>query len=237
MKKIISSLFIILLIASCSSGDKKGIFAKSSIPEDKLFEFAEKNLANKDYELAVDNFNEFLDSYPASARAVDAELKIADAQFLAENYLEAQYAYEQFINSYPWNKNIAYARYQLALGALKQYRDVRRDQAPLLTALRKFQDVVAKHPGTEYAEKSILEIERARNLLAEYEMMVARFYIKRGERPAAVRRLRDLTVKYPETSPAKTATEMLAADFTKDEIERSRINHDRPNLEKAARRL
>ena len=210
MKKIISlSLFILLVVSSCSSNTPKGIFAKSSLAEDKLFEYAEKNFEKKHYELAVENYNEFLDSYPASVRASEAELKIAEAQFLNEDYLEAQYAYEKFIKSYPWNTNIPHARYQLALCALNQYKDVRRDQAPLLSALKKFQDVVDKHPSTEYAEKSSLEIAKCRTMLAEYELSVAKFYIKQGKRPAAEHRLNFLITQYPETPAAETAANML----------------------------
>ena len=210
MKKIISlSLIILFVISSCSSNTQKGIFAKSSLAEDKLFELAEKNFNKKHYELAVDNYNEFLDSYPASTRAADAEFQIAEAQFLAEEYLEAQYAYEKFIKSYPWNKNIPYARYQLALCALNQYNDVRRDQSPLLAALKKFQDVVDNHPNSEYAEKSRSEITKCRVMIAEYELSVARFYIKQDKRQAAERRLNFIITQYPETPSAETAKEML----------------------------
>ncbi|MDR2337644.1 MAG: UDP-3-O-(3-hydroxymyristoyl)glucosamine N-acyltransferase [Deltaproteobacteria bacterium] len=228
-KKVLKTPLIIFLIGltiltACSgnTAQKKGIFTKSIYTDEQIFEYAQKSYADEDYNIAINNYNELLDSYPTSKFAITAELKIADAYFLDENYLEAQYAYEQFIANHPWNSNLPYVRHRLGLCFLKQYNDELREQLPILTALKHFQEVITLHPESEYAAQSSIEIEHCRNMLADYELQVAKFYLKQNERTAALKRLSYIQNFYSDTQTVLLAKQLLEKKFTPEEIEASR---------------
>jgi len=202
MKKFIL-LTIVLAVSACSTSNTTGIEASS-----ELYNKAEENFTNKNYTSAKDNWKKLLDEYPNSKYAQLADLKIADIEYNLENYQNAILSYNQFIRIHQNHQQVPYAYLQIANSNFNQYKGVKRDQTTLKVAHDGYKNIVAQYPNTEEAKLAKEKITECRELLAEYELLVAKFYIKRGMTEPAQKRLKRLVKEYPETKAAVEARKM-----------------------------
>ena len=220
---LLLSLIIVLITISfigCSSSSdqekedgQKSIFTKPANTEEELLASGLEAYDRGLYSLARERFNTLRIGYPASYWTTLAQLKIADAQFYSENYTEAAAGYEEFANEHPSHEALPYVRFQLGLCYLRQYRNNVKDQAPLHTAIKKFRELIKVYPNSAYVVQARRYIQRCRDLLADYELLVARFYIKQGQRDAAQLRLFGIKDLYPESSAAIAAQEIIQQEF------------------------
>ncbi len=118
-----------------------------------------------------------------------AELKMADCAFLRGEYLEAIERYTEFKKRYPFHPDVPYADFQIAMCYFEQMRPKDRDQEPTRKALRAFQEVLQKYPDTIFAEKARQKVALCKRRLAEHEIYVGKFYLKKGKYRAAFGRL------------------------------------------------
>jgi len=82
----------------------------------------------EDYKKAIETFNRVRDEYPLSPVAIMAEMGIADSYFENEQYVDAEVAYNSFIELHPTNPNVPYALYQLGMCHYSQMQTIDRDQ-------------------------------------------------------------------------------------------------------------
>src|SRR5262245_36455868 len=101
-------------LASCTSLGKS-----SDEDPDALFQEAEEALKDEKYIIAIEKFSDLKNRFPYSARAVDAELRIADTYFDQESYLEAESAYEIFRELHPTHPRGDYVQFRIALSYYK----------------------------------------------------------------------------------------------------------------------
>jgi len=124
-------------------------------------------------------------------------LRIADTYYGEEKYAEAQVEYRAFINFHPVHRDASYAQYQVGMCSYQEITTIDRDPALTRTALKEFQALLTKYPGSPYEEEATKYITICRDKLAEYELYVGRFYHKKGSYLAAVGRLEKLLKDYP----------------------------------------
>jgi outer membrane protein assembly factor BamD len=80
----------------------------------------------------------------------------------------------------------------------------RRPPASALKSIAAFNTVVTQFPKSDYAHDSLRRLVYLRNRLAEYEVNVARYYIKRGAYLAAAQRAQGVIDQY-DGAPAERA--------------------------------
>ncbi|HXI04010.1 MAG TPA: outer membrane protein assembly factor BamD, partial [Candidatus Saccharimonadales bacterium] len=130
----------------------------------------------------------------------DVNLLIADAYFEDGgiiNLADALSRYTSFLNFYPTHPKADYAQYQLGLCYLKQALGPDKDQDTTRKALDAFAEVEKQHPASEWVERAHEQMRICRERLAEAEMRVGLFYVKRSAWEGAIDRFRDLIGKYP----------------------------------------
>jgi outer membrane protein assembly factor BamD len=148
------------------------------------------------YKKAVESFQRVRELYPLHPMATDAELGIADSYFSNKNYVEAELTYKDFIDLRPTNDNVPYAMYQLAMCHFKQMETIDRDQTDTLKALKAFERLIARFPGSKFsllAERHALE---CRKQLADHEFYVGNFYFTNGKYKAALGRFETIARDY-----------------------------------------
>lgn len=218
-----------LLSSGCSlfgSSDKdegKKIIAAPTIPEEELLEDALKAYDRGLFSVANQRFTELRDGYPGSYYSVLAELKIADATFYSGDYAPAQIAYEEFARVHPAHEAIPYVRYQIGRCNIEQYKDESRDQTPLNNAIKGFKELIEKYPSSEYALLARREINRARELIAEHEAFVAKFYLKQGMLKSSANRLKVLKEEYPDSYAARNVKGELAEEYAEQAGEAEKL--------------
>ena len=189
-KKLLRS---ILLVISMFAVSGCGIIDMIYLPpaEDtaqEVFEAANDAMSEKNYVRAVELYNKLRDTYPFSPYTVDAELSLADAYFLDEEYPAAAEAYKEFETLHPRHQAIPYVLYQVGMARLKSFISVDRPVNNVQEAYQYFQRLRESYPGTEYAAKAEEHMKECRRLLAERELFIADVYWRTGKYGAALQR-------------------------------------------------
>lgn len=202
-----------ITLCACSSEEApapaptKSIVKAPALGEEILFENAVRAYDRGLFSIALESFTELRDGYPASYFSTLAELKIADCKFNAGDYPSALTAYEEFAKMHPGHEAMPYVRFQIGNSSLEQYRGTEREQAPLLVAVRSFQQVIDNYPDSEWSLLSRRRLDQCREHLAAYEEHVAAFYRKRGFENASHARLMRLNSEFPESRAVESAQE------------------------------
>lgn len=208
MKK--SLLIVLFLLLSAACAEKKEVFDPVA-----AFSAAEESMQKGDYEKARRAYQELQEKAPEKSYDPAVMLRIADTYFGEEKYEEALVEYQNFLNYHPANKEAPYAQYQLALCSYNQMSTIDRDPEMTRSALREFQALLKKYPGSNFEEQAGNYIAICLDRLAQYEFYVARFYGKKGSTRAAIGRLEKLLADYPGSSVEKDALYEAGAAYLK----------------------
>jgi len=195
MKKILT--IFLLLLAACAKEPPFDPVEKFKDAENKMQKFK--------YDEARKAYQEIQEKAPDRSYDADIMLRIADTYYGEEKYAEAQVEYRAFINFHPVHRDASYAQYQVGMCSYQEITTIDRDPALTRTALKEFQALLTKYPGSPYEEEATKYITICRDKLAEYELYVGRFYHKKGSYLAAVGRLEKLLKDYPGSTAEKDA--------------------------------
>ena len=154
------------------------------------------------YQEAIASWEKVRDSYFSPELNTLAELKIAEAYFLNEQYLEAAAAYEAFLKSHPEHPKVKNVLFQLGLSYLRQMNAKDQDQTVTRQALAAFETLRQRYPEKSGKPDPLLEeakvyIDRCHNQLAAHEVEIGRYYLKAEKYTAAINRLEGVLKKYP----------------------------------------
>lgn len=155
--------------------------------------FFEKGL----YKDAITSWEKVRDSYYSPELNTLAELKIAEAHFLAEEYIEAAVAYEAFIQNHPDHPRVPDVLYQLGLSYMYQILAADQDQTATNYALNAFQTLQERFPEDRRKEEIQIYIDRLLNQLATSELNIGQYYLRTKYFSAAISRIEGLLKKYP----------------------------------------
>jgi outer membrane protein assembly factor BamD len=193
-----------------------GCSAKKHLTADQYFHEASDNFHNGAYTLAVDQFHELLDQYPFSQYNEEAEIRIAHAQYLLGNYVEAIVAFTDFQRRHPTSPYLPFVGYYLGMCYASQLTTIDRDQAAAQNAQNVFVTLVQQYPDSPFADLAREQAARCRRNLAEHELHIARYYTKRGKDKAAEIRLLTLAARYGDTATSADALLRLAKLYRQD---------------------
>ncbi len=143
----------------------------------------------------------------------DVNLLIADAYYLDGgilNLAEALSRYTSFLTFYPSHPKADYVQYQLGLCYLKQALGPDKDQSTTRKAMEAFREVEKQHPASEWVEPAAGQLKICRERIAESEMRVGLFYVRRSAWPGAIARFRNILEAYPGYSELDRAYFELA---------------------------
>lgn len=184
---------LLLLLAACAPQTVVPPAKQASAYFQEGESFFEQGL----YQDAIASWEKVRDSYYSPELNILAELKIAEAHFLAEQYLEAAAAYEAFLKNHPDHPKVADVLFQLGLCYINQMVDKDQDQSATRQALAAFDTLVQRFPNDRRKEEAQVYIDRCLNQLAANEVVIGEFYLKRGNYQAAISRLEGVFRKYP----------------------------------------
>ncbi|VAX28073.1 hypothetical protein MNBD_NITROSPIRAE03-1027 [hydrothermal vent metagenome] len=200
MKKTFFSLVLFvsmvsLLLVSCSG--KKVVRQKVFDPK-AVLEQASKLIKKDEYEEARKLLFEVKNRDLSKKYAPLAQLKIAES-FITEGQPErAVEEYRRFLQLYPDHSQAPYAQYQIALMHFKRIEGPERGAGGARKALEEFQKLLRLYPRNPYREAVELKIRKCRDLIAEYEFLVGKFYYKKEAYNAAIGRFLGLLKEFPD---------------------------------------
>ncbi|MEW6428961.1 MAG: outer membrane protein assembly factor BamD [Thermodesulfobacteriota bacterium] len=163
------------------------------------------------YDKAFQKFSEIGDNYPFSQHSMLAELKMADCKYYLKEYDTAAGLYAEFEDNHPTNEAIPYVMFQIGMCHFRKIDTIDRDPAGANDAIEAFNRLLRSYPVSPYTQEASDRIARARNFLAQHELYVANFYLRKEEFKQAERRLDYLIENYPESPVSEEGKTLLAA--------------------------
>ena len=210
-RKFLIILLVALLATGCAT-------KKEKIAEDKpvevLYKEARTALNDGNYRQAATSFDEVERQHPYSEWATQAKLMSAYASYQAEDYDSAISTLDKFIELHPGHPDVAYAYYLKAISHYEQIVDVERDQDETDAAMKDLDEVIRRFPDTVYARDAKLKRDLTFDHLAGKEMEIGRFYLKRRQYQAAMRRFNTVITDYQTTSFAPEALHRMVECYT-----------------------
>jgi outer membrane protein assembly factor BamD len=195
-------------LATAACGGKSGGAGAVdySVSAQRNYEKGLKELEDKDW-LAASKYFSFIKSrFPYSKYAVLAELRLADAEFGAEQYVEAIDSYRLFMKFHPTHEMVAngYASFKIGDAYYLQLSSdfwlfppsYEKDQSSTEDASNELKAFLDKFPDSPYRDKAKEILVKVGKRLADHEWYVARYYWDRGKPMGTVLRLRRLLERY-----------------------------------------
>ena len=210
-----------LALAGCASQKKTDV----SLSPEAMYERATKLLNEGSFEPAIKSFEALTARYPFSDAARQSRIDLIYAYYRAHEKESAIDAADTFIRENPTHPRIDYAYYMKGLvnferspNFLERWFSVDLSERPPQDARKSFDAfarVVTQYPNSEYAADARQRMVYLRNRLAEYEVHVARYYVRRGAYVAALDRTRYVIETYDGSPSTRTALELMVECYTK----------------------
>ena len=222
MKKTVVSLLVIITLSACSYFKEKEDLTEKW-PAERLYAEARGALDSGTYDKAVELYEKLEARFPFGTHGQQAILDLAYAYHKSDEPDAAISTAERFIKLYPENANVDYAYYLKGLTNFQRGKgfiesnlpidESQRDPASSLQAFQEFSDLVKRYPDSQYAEDAKLRMTHLRNILAEHEIHVARYYMRRNAFVAAANRARYVIERYSRTPSVPDALVIMAKAY------------------------
>ena len=230
--RFIIFLTCLLCLTGCSVF---GLFGKDDDEKDpeitadetaaKLYSQAHRQLIGRDLTGAIEKFELLEARYPFGRYAQQAQLELAYAYYKQNNTDQALDSVNRFIKLNPLHPSIDYAYYMKGLITFDSGKNLihyvlprdpsNNDPTSLREAFDIFSLLIDKYPDSKYADDAKLRMIYLRNELAEYELKVAKFYIRRGAYVASANRAKYIMENYQGAEVMPEAVYILEQSYVK----------------------
>lgn len=181
-------------------------------PVEELYAKAQAQLADSEWEDAIDTLQKIEAEYPYDEHATQAMIDTIYAYYRFGDIAMVKASADRFIKLHPTNESVAYAYYLKGLVSFREDKSLLgvfmgkdnlsdRDATNMLEALKAFRTAYEQFPDSEYAPASRKRAKEMEDALAEYEVDIAKFYFERDAYIAAVNRAERAIANY-SSSPA-----------------------------------
>ena len=204
MKYFVNILIILifLFLNSCSNDKKKiDIIEEEDIELQMIDSYKEgiKALEDGDVLFAAKKFNEAELVYPQSDWAPKSALMSAYSYYIQDYYGDAIFELNRFIKTYPKDLRLSYAHFLLGMCYYEQIVDEKKDLGPILKAKEKFNYILKKYPGTDFALDAQFKLDLINDILASKEMYIGKHYVKKQKWIPAINRFKTIVNNYETT--------------------------------------
>lgn len=205
-------LIAFFLIAGCTSTSKK-----INLPPGELIKEGKHQIKNKGYNKAKEYFHQLLEDYPDSKERVRGLMLLANTYYLDDEYEEAKFHYQNFIELYPANKYVDRAFFYKAMSDFKMREIATRDQTNTIAALEGFEETIKRFPKSSLAVKAAKKKKECLKIMAASEFEVGKFYYRTGAYQSAISRLKNVREVYPNQDFEAQAVFLIAESYLEEE--------------------
>ena len=215
--------FLLLLLGSVLAGCRSTGDSEPVAPPDKLYADAAQDLRAANYKAAIQKLEALESHYPFTNAAKQGTLDLMFAYYKNGEGESAIDQTDQFIRENPTHPRVDYAYYIKGLvyyesgaGWLEHVfrADVtKRPPNEARKSLQAFQTLLQQYPRSPYAADARQRMVFLRNKLADYELAVARYYVKRQAYVAAVNRARAVIETYDGSPAALEALQIMMKGY------------------------
>jgi len=222
--KVLAVLALVVSMSACSMFKSKHDTI-DNMPLEALYDNAHASLQNADYAAATKAYQRLIARFPSGEYNEQAQLDLAYSQYKDNQPDDALSTVNRFIKTYPTHKHVDYAYYLRGLinfdrtsGVIERYisregSQARRDQGYNLQAFDDFSELSRRFPDSAYTADARQRMIYLRNILAQYEINVAEFYLRNKAYVAAADRSQYVVEHYQEAPQTGDALAILTRSY------------------------
>ncbi|HYW57900.1 MAG TPA: outer membrane protein assembly factor BamD [Polaromonas sp.] len=209
-----------LLLTACSTPVKDPTAAWSP---NKIYSEARDEANSGAYDKAIPLFEKLEGRAAGTPLAQQAQLEKAYAQYKGGEQAQALATLDRFIKSHPSSPAVDYALYlkglvnfneNLGLFSFIYRQDLsERDQKAAKESFESFKELVNRFPDSKYSVDGRARMVYIVNLLAQYEVHVARYYYNRGAYVSALNRAQLAITDYQDVPILEEAVFLLYKSY------------------------
>ena len=216
---LVIAVGLMMLATGCRS--HRADEAKSG-PE-QIYAKAQKAIRGNNYTEAVKQLEALQSRFPFSEPARQAQLDLIYAYYKSHQTDPAVDAADTFIRENPTNPRVDYAYYMKGLVYFERQSNwlerrfrVDLSQRPPINAKKSFdafQQLIEKYPHSQYVGDAQQRMVYLRNRLADFELHVALYYMRRGAFVGALNRAKYCVENYDGAPAVKGSMRVIVAAY------------------------
>lgn len=222
------SVLACFLLSGCSIFKRSD--DQSDRSADRLYSEANTALKKNRYQTAIELYQSLESRFPYGPYAEQAQLEIGYAYFKNGEPDAAIAAAERFVRLHPTHPSVDYAYYLKGLINFNNEQGIfsrfgigevsDRDPRAGEDSFDAFRDLVNRFPESRYADDSRQRMAFLLNTLAQHDIQVADYYMRRGAYVAVVNRCKHVVENYQRTPSVEDALGMLAIAYRRMGMEK-----------------
>jgi len=207
-------------LAGCAS-DKSERDSQASV--EKLYADAVEDIESANYDKAIKSLDRIEGKAAGTVLAQQAQLQLAYLYWKTQDKAQAISTLDRYIKLHPSSPALDYALYLRGLvnfnddlgflGRISGQSLSERDQQASRESYQSFKQLVEQFPNSKYSDDARVRMDYTVNALAEYEVHVARYYLRRGAYVAAANRAQQCVQEFPQTSSVPEALSIMARAY------------------------
>ncbi len=223
-----------LVMAGCSSPP---VDESANATAERLYKDAKEDMESGSFERALKTLERVEGLAAGSLMGQQALLDMAWLNWKMGERAAGLTAIERFIKLNPSSPALDYALYLRGvlnfsenLGLLGSWfgQDLsERDQKAARDSYQAFKQLVDQFPNSRYTPDAKQRMNFVVNLLANYEVHVARYYLRRGAYVAAATRAQQAVAEFQQTPAVEEALYILVQSYEKLELPQLRADAER----------
>ena len=215
--------------------------------KNEFWSLEDNAVKNGSFSTAILSLEALESRFPFGRYAEQAQAELIYAYYMNSQFEASQSASERFINLHPRHSHTGYAFYMKGLAAFTddsglfsryfQSDLAKREVVMAQTSFGELSEFISRYPESKYVPHAKQRMIYLRNLLAEHEIYVADFYMKRGAYLAAIGRAKYVIENLPNTPQTPFALSILVEAYEILEYEELRktsleiLNANYPNFD------
>ena len=188
---------------------------------DGLYRLARRSLDTADFQGAIMRYNTILLRYPFSDYATQSQIEMTYAKFRSFDADGAITTADRFLKEHPRHAAIDYVYYLKGLVNFQRNESLfdwlvdsaAQDVGYARRAFDDFALLTQKYPNSRYAADARLRMVHLRNRIADHELSVVKYYVRRGAHIAAAKRAEKILAEYPGAPALAETLELLEESY------------------------
>ncbi len=219
---IAAPITLAAVLAACGTTQAE---KDAATPVEKLYAEAMDDVDGANYDRAIKALDRIEGKAAGSILAQQAQLELAYLYWKTADKTQALATVDRFIKLHPSSPALDYALYLRGvinfnddLGWLSSFTGqnlAERDQAAARESYQSFKQLSEQFPDSKYTADARLRMDFTVNMLAEYEVRVAAYYMRRAAYVAAANRAKESVLEFPQTASTAEALHIMTEAYDK----------------------
>ncbi len=190
---------------------------------ERTYEICHQSIVDGNYDRATRDFKRLIGRFPFGTYTELAQLDLAFAQSKLGDSDEALATVNRFIKTYPTHEHADYAYYLRGLINVERQNTLvdrlvpgdraTHDQVSNKQAFLDFAEMLKRYPDSKYAPDARARMVVLRGILADSELQIAQYYLRRGAYVGAITRAKLVVESYQHSEQSLDALAVMISAY------------------------